>query len=733
MPAGLQNELPFLLQTGKFVYVPLYMGATAKSIGELVMLDAHHRTKSKKSRVKDLKRSNIGVGIRCRKAKATGRWAAMGYDHVIFLEVEIYVEHTLWKSAPLALKDSLHQLAKMLEPQFVALNYIWQRKVQAAARQGTTPHAARWLKLPPFRLTWVRQYYCHELVSVGRNCSLPKEAKAFSPAAAVCDLDRLFSKQELPRNTRNSEEARANTQPSNDDQLPTPRIHEFFLDLPEDELPLKYSVDRSTAKNTSRKLHRFGVTTYTNVFSEAELCELERHVLQLDRTRFHGGLMTNTAHSTYLCGQAPHTNQLEVAQPTPQPDETRAADVKFNSSSDVSWKCTVGSEVRSKTSATRCLDEDTASRTKYFFGARYLWTANHKANSQYHLANGIRMDVNTIPNFIVRDVVPRYSLLPRCWPQNDQKPQKGTRAQKKRNDKSGGDSESPLASNDFINSAAINIYHDGREGLAQHFDDASRFCRPVISLRLFSDCRLTFGGSGFTASNAACVIPMPRGCVTVLEPSSYAADAIKHCVRACDMTKRSAVLIVRRIHPELLQQASKLYLNETTEQLAAMDLNAAGKDWKYTRYHETEVVDSQSGKGCSSRKRARLEATANLKAVKSTLKSLISKVVQAEKARVLSNRERKQERSMEKKLVRQVVKSLVSTVVAKERAIAKEAREARVVQCCVRKMVRVVQGRVSRNRRDALAVRSALRHMIDTVSSNLPSPGAVHAISSSVQ
>jgi hypothetical protein len=28
---------------------------------------------------------------------------------------------------------------------------------------------------------------------------------------------------------------------------------------------------------------------------------------------------------------------------------------------------------------------------------------------------------------------------------------------------------------DFVNSVALNVYHDGSEGLAQHFDDATRF------------------------------------------------------------------------------------------------------------------------------------------------------------------------------------------------------------------------------------------------------------------
>jgi len=46
---------------------------------------------------------------------------------------------------------------------------------------------------------------------------------------------------------------------------------------------------------------------------------------------------------------------------------------------------------------------------------------------------------------------------------------------------------------DFINSIALNVYHDGKEGLAQHFDDAVRFRQPIYTVRLFSDCRLSFG------------------------------------------------------------------------------------------------------------------------------------------------------------------------------------------------------------------------------------------------
>lgn len=37
---------------------------------------------------------------------------------------------------------------------------------------------------------------------------------------------------------------------------------------------------------------------------------------------------------------------------------------------------------------------------------------------------------------------------------------------------------------DFLNSIAINVYHDGKEGLAQHFDDAVRFKQVIFILFL---------------------------------------------------------------------------------------------------------------------------------------------------------------------------------------------------------------------------------------------------------
>ena len=83
-------------------------------------------------------------------------------------------------------------------------------------------------------------------------------------------------------------------------------------------------------------------------------------------------------------------------------------------------------------------------RTKFFFGARYMWTKKQLAEPNSYVAAGIRKDVSPPPNWMKIKV------------------------------------ETPLVDagiilKDFINSYALNIYHDGTEGLGQHFDDAVRF------------------------------------------------------------------------------------------------------------------------------------------------------------------------------------------------------------------------------------------------------------------
>jgi len=88
--------------------------------------------------------------------------------------------------------------------------------------------------------------------------------------------------------------------------------------------------------------------------------------------------------------------------------------------------------------------------------------------------------------------------------------------------------------------------------LAQHFDDAVRFKQPIYTLRLFSDARLSFGSQFYGFCNGAFIIPLPRGCILVMEENSYAANGVKHCVRPCDMTGKSAAVILRQMHSQVV-------------------------------------------------------------------------------------------------------------------------------------------------------------------------------------
>lgn len=105
-----------------------------------------------------------------------------------------------------------------------------------------------------------------------------------------------------------------------------------------------------------------------------------------------------------------------------------------------------------------------------------------------------------------------------------------------------------IVQKDFINSIAMNIYHDGEEGLGQHFDDAVRFKQPIYSLRIFSDSRLSFGSQLYIFCNGAFTIPISRGCILVMEEGSFAANGVKHCIRPMDMTGKSAAFILRQMH-----------------------------------------------------------------------------------------------------------------------------------------------------------------------------------------
>jgi hypothetical protein len=70
-------------------------------------------------------------------------------------------------------------------------------------------------------------------------------------------------------------------------------------------------------------------------------------------------------------------------------------------------------------------------------------------------------------------------------------------------------------------------------GIQSHFDDRERFAQPIYSLRLYSDSRLSFGTQLYGYTNGAFAIPMPRGCVTVMEVGRCGWPRQQRAMGAC--------------------------------------------------------------------------------------------------------------------------------------------------------------------------------------------------------
>ena len=132
--------------------------------------------------------------------------------------------------------------------------------------------------------------------------------------------------------------------------------------------------------------------------------------------------------------------------------------------------------------------------------------------------------------------------------------------------------ERGIVSPQFVNQFAVNIYHDGSEGLAQHYDDAKRFEQPIISIRLFSDSRLSFGSKYYYYHDSSFFIPMPRGAITILESNSFAANEISHCVRSSDMEGKSAVIVLRRVKEERVRESNNLAVDRMCSHFGALNL-----------------------------------------------------------------------------------------------------------------------------------------------------------------
>ena len=228
------------------------------------------------------------------------------------------------------------------------------------------------------------------------------------------------------------------------------------------------------------------------------------------------------------------------------------------------------------------------SRTKYFFGAgRYLWgKRKYEHDDHPRAAYGIRVGDIDLPSKWMRKF--EASLV-----------------------------KMGVIEGGFVNQFAINVYHDGSDGIAQHIDDANRFARPIVSIRLFSDSRLSFGSKHFYQHDSSFFVPMPRGAITILEPDSFAANDISHCVRPIDMTGRSAVIILRHIRKPRLIEATNLAIGRLARQFAQLSIDpssAATKDCKTkTPSPKSDTRNSQRLRDCSKVKKRKRCANTHTK------------------------------------------------------------------------------------------------------------------------
>jgi hypothetical protein len=247
-------------------------------------------------------------------------------------------------------------------------------------------------------------------------------------------------------------------------------------------------------------------------------------------------------------------------------------------------------------------------RTKYFFGSRYLWNREQLKSPHAKVAGGIRHDVPEPPGWMKEVVMPMVSAK--------------------------------LVPDGFVDAIALNMYHDGSEGIQSHYDDSKRFHQPIYSLRLFSDSRLSFGTQLYGFTNGLFFIPMPRGCITVMENFGFAANGVKHCVRPIDMTGKSAAMILRKINEDALKKAEELFWKEILEKLKHLSLAPVSPEqliWNPLYDDVTATLDDTALHLRETARKQRLLAKEE-KAIKAVMHSMLGDITRRERSETQNKR-----------------------------------------------------------------------------------------------
>jgi hypothetical protein len=110
---------------------------------------------------------------------------------------------------------------------------------------------------------------------------------------------------------------------------------------------------------------------------------------------------------------------------------------------------------------------------------------------------------------------------------------------------------------------------------------------------------------------------------------SYAANGVKHCVRPADMTGKSAVVLLRRIHPKLLTEALSMRMDALAEHYDTMHLR--DEDWPPLPSKLAEEATTTSKAKRTISKRARVYANDHERAAAEALTSIVNSICSADR------------------------------------------------------------------------------------------------------
>jgi len=84
----------------------------------------------------------------------------------------------------------------------------------------------------------------------------------------------------------------------------------------------------------------------------------------------------------------------------------------------------------------------------------------------------------------------------------------------------------------------------------------------------------------------------------VMEEGSYSANGVKHCIRPCDMTGKSSAVILRQMHPNVVDEAIKYDRNvDLPMWMSSMSLSEDAIPYYQQKENECHGIEKRLGSG----------------------------------------------------------------------------------------------------------------------------------------